>query len=367
MSNDHYAVLTVHDFSALREIAPTLALQTNCSNIFQTPLWFENLFATALRHASDAQLFLVRDLRDPEIQLCLPMARISVQPTRFSPRKLFGLANYYSSLFGPIAGTRALECGDIYRALAAAIKHDRPACDIVDLHPLDVDSPFFSNMRSALSKEGFIVDTYSCFGNWYLQVGGRSFDEYFTSLPSQLRNTIKRKRRRLKDTGSAKLTVFTEANEALTAAIDAYLQVYLRSWKVPEPFPEFIPSLCRIAAREGWLRLGLLSIDDQPIAAQIWFVKNGQALIYKLAYDERFADMSGGTLVSAALMQHVIDIDKVAEVDYLTGDDAYKRDWMSHRRERRGIVAFNSGTAAGWTSAIRHGAGRIARALHLRD
>jgi len=40
-------------------------------------------------------------------------------------------------------------------------------------------------------------------------------------------------------------------------------------------------------------------------------------------------------------MRYVIDIDKVACVDYLSGDDAYKKEWMSHRRERWGIMIFN--------------------------
>ena len=33
-------------------------------------------------------------------------------------------------------------------------------------------------------------------------------------------------------------------------------------------------------------------------------------------------------------MAYVIDTDKVAEIDFLTGNDAYKQDWMSDRRER---------------------------------
>ena len=33
-------------------------------------------------------------------------------------------------------------------------------------------------------------------------------------------------------------------------------------------------------------------------------------------------------------MQYVIDIDQVEEIDFLTGNDAYKQDWMSERRER---------------------------------
>ncbi|HEY8908590.1 MAG TPA: GNAT family N-acetyltransferase, partial [Rhodoferax sp.] len=67
---------------------------------------------------------------------------------------------------------------------------------------------------------------------------------------------------------------------------------------------------------------------------------------------------SAGSVLTAALMRHVIDVDHVEEVDYLTGDDAYKRDWMSHRRERWGIVAFDLRTAAGLWAWLRHWAGK---------
>jgi CelD/BcsL family acetyltransferase involved in cellulose biosynthesis len=62
--------------------------------------------------------------------------------------------------------------------------------------------------------------------------------------------------------------------------------------------------------------------------------------IFKLAYDERFAQLSAGSVLTSQLMRQVIDVDRVAVVDYLTGDDAYKRDWMSHRRERVGVRAL---------------------------
>lgn len=53
-------------------------------------------------------------------------------------------------------------------------------------------------------------------------------------------------------------------------------------------------------------------------------------------------------------MEHVIDVDRVREVDYLTGDDAYKKDWMSHRRERWGIIAMNPRTPHGLITATGH-------------
>jgi CelD/BcsL family acetyltransferase involved in cellulose biosynthesis len=115
----------------------------------------------------------------------------------------------------------------------------------------------------------------------------------------------------------------------------------------------------------GTLRLGIIHVDGEPAAAQLWFVHNGCALIYKLAYDERFADLSVGTILSAALFQHALDVDKVTEVDYLSGDDAYKKDWMSHRRERWGILALNPRTPRGALAIARHVGGRAMKRAAL--
>jgi CelD/BcsL family acetyltransferase involved in cellulose biosynthesis len=140
-----------------------------------------------------------------------------------------------------------------------------------------------------------------------------------------------------------------------------YARIYASSWKTPEPFPQFIDGLARACAEAGWLRLGIVYIDEQPAAAQIWIVTGGIATIYKLAYDERYARLSLGTILTAHLMEQVIDADKVHEVDYLTGDDAYKKDWMSDRRERWGIVAFNLRRPWGALAAMRHLSARMVR------
>ena len=47
------------------------------------------------------------------------------------------------------------------------------------------------------------------------------------------------------------------------------------------------------------------------------------------------------------LMEHAIEKDRVVEADYLIRDDPYKKAWMSHRRERWGIMAYNPKTISG--------------------
>jgi CelD/BcsL family acetyltransferase involved in cellulose biosynthesis len=64
-------------------------------------------------------------------------------------------------------------------------------------------------------------------------------------------------------------------------------------------------------------------------------------------------------VLSAALFRHALDVDRVSDIDYLTGDDDYKRDWMTHRRERVGLVAFRKASIAGRLSWVRHRLGRL--------
>jgi CelD/BcsL family acetyltransferase involved in cellulose biosynthesis len=58
------------------------------------------------------------------------------------------------------------------------------------------------------------------------------------------------------------------------------------------------------------------------------------------------------------MMRHMLDEEKVAEVDFGHGDDLYKQSWLPERRERWGILAFNPHTIAGLALAARHIAGR---------
>lgn len=325
----------------MRALHPALAMPQAQGSLFRSLPWFENLHAHGLEpERSAATLVLAADAGG-----CLP--------TLDDGHCLRALANYYSSLYGPI--------GALPQSLAASLKAARRAR--VDLHPLDPCAPEFQQLKQALTEAAYWVDDYYCFGNWYLDVEGRSWADYLAARPSQLRSNIQRGKGKLDKAGSWGIEIQQHADADLDAAIAALETVYAKSWKGPEPQAEFIPNLCRMAAREGWLRLGVLRLGATPLAAQLWLTHNGVASIYKLAYDEDAARYSAGTVLTAAMFEQALDLDRVREVDYLNGDEPYKRDWMSHRRERRGIVAFDLSQRAGLTAALRHWAGRALRCL----
>jgi hypothetical protein len=325
-------------------------------SIFLELPWFQNFVQTAMAPEERARIYTAADPQGAPAGMLLMRSPQSSS----SLRKLESLSNYYSCFYAAHLAPPAGNSSATLRALTKAFAEEKPRWDAVEIKPLDVDSKEFPQLVEAFKAAGFVVQTYFSFGNWYLRVNGRSFKEYSESLPSVLKNTLSRKRKKLEKTGRAKIEIVT-GGPGLDAAIEAYMKVYLSSWKQPEPFPQFVPGLIRMCAAMGSLRLGIIHVDGEPAAAQLWMVHHGNALIYKLAYDERFADLSVGTILSATLFEHALDVDKVTEVDYLSGDDAYKKDWMSQRRERWGILALNPRTPRGVLAIARHIGGRAVK------
>ncbi|MEB0012028.1 GNAT family N-acetyltransferase [Glaciimonas sp. Gout2] len=319
-------------------------------DFFSTLPWFEHLAETALSHRHRLRLYCIESGVE---RLLLPMCHKVNRNRFFGTRRLTALANYYTPLFGPVGMPSDTQTAEMLTALLRAAANDKPQWDTIDLHPLDVDGKTFACLLAGFQAASMPIQRYFCFGNWYLDVNGRDYQAYFNGLSSKLRNTITRRSRQLVDAKRLRIEIVCDAKD-IEKSITDYEEIYRSSWKENEVFPTFIPGLIRSCAKQGALRLGIAYVDDQPAAAQIWIVHHRVASIYKLAYNERFTKLSIGTILTSRLMQQVIDIDKVREVDYLTGDDAYKKDWMSHRRERWGIIAFNLRTLRGAMSAADH-------------
>lgn len=328
-------------------------------SFYHSLAWYRNFVGMALDPEECMSIYALE-------QNGLPLAALPVRYKKqhgvLSLRTLSSLSNYYTTLFEPLIDH---DHRDSLETLIRAICVNTPAWDVVNLKPLFRDSSLFSELVQSFERAGMVVQTYFCAGNWYSPLDGKSYQEYLAGLRSSVRNIARSKNKKLERSGRARVEITTGA-AGLEAAIEAYEKVYAASWKVPEPYPLFVPGLIRACAEMGWLRLGVAYVDNAPAAAQLWIVKDGKAAIYKIAYDQKFADLSVGSYLTMQLMERVIDGDRVHEVDYLSGDDRYKRDWMSHRRELWGILAMNPRTVGGALSIIRHVGGRALKTTARR-
>ena len=276
-------------------------------------------------------------------------------------REVSALSNFYTAIFAP-AFAADVSAEDLL-PLTRALRRGGARAAAYRFSPMDPASREFDLLRRALVLAGLSAHAYFAFGNWYEPVS-QAWAGYLKDRSGQVRSTIKRNGKKFKAEGGRLEIV--QGGDGLEAALAAYQTVYSKSWKVPEPYPGFVPNLIRLCAARGWLRLGLAWLGDTPVAAQIWIVANGRADIYKLAYDEAYKALAPGTLLTALLMEHAIDVDHVQEIDYLIGDDPYKATWMSQRRERFGLVAYDPLTLRGLLGLTRQAIGATWRHLRAR-
>jgi len=298
------------------------------SDFFRSLEWFQCLSATAVSNPPR-----VYDGGDTALVCCRHGS------------SLHSLTNFYTPEFGPL-GDGPLE------GIVERIARDRATS--VQLHFLR--EPLTRALADALRRGAFFVYPYFMYENWYLRLQGRDFETYLKARPSRLINTIRRRRKKLAAAHRYDIVLSRDAER-----IQDFVAVYATSWKRPEPYPEFIPALAQMCASLGILRLGTLYIDGEPAASQFWITTAKKALIYKLAYKDRFRDFSVGSILSLELFRQAIDEDRVQEIDYGVGSEPYKKDWMEDKRQLYGLAAYNLRTASGLALA---GLEKAKQAMH---
>lgn len=275
---------------------------------------------------------LLATARDGDDFAALPLAR--------GDKGLTGLANWYTFRLRPLVSSRQA-APRLLTSIARGLRH-RAAH--ITLSHLPDEGGEAQDLASAFRRAGWFVALERCDTNHRLDVAGRSFADYLATRPGPLRTTLKRKARKVA------CTIHRDWSDALWAD---YETVYAKSWKGEEGSMAFLKHFAQAEAQAGRLRLGLASAEGQVVAAQLWTVEGGTAFIHKLAYVEEAKPLSPGTSLSAALFEAVIDGDLVAHIDFGTGDDPYKRDWMEMREPRWRLTAMDPHRPGQWAAIAR--------------
>jgi CelD/BcsL family acetyltransferase involved in cellulose biosynthesis len=274
--------------------------------------------------------------------------------------ELRALSNYYTGLYGPSGapGTADLQ------ALLDTVALPQLRCPVLHLAPLSQDAG--RALRQALQRLGWHARVFPAFGNWTQPVQGLRFPDYMARRPARLLGTWRRKQRRFTQPGGAGAIHWYTRPDEVEPGMTAFESVYARSWKPQESHPGLVREWARQCAARGWLRLAVATWEGRPVAAQFWFTAHGRACIFKLAYDEACKPLSAGTVLTAEMFRHSMEVDGVHEVDYLSGDDAYKQDWMSHRRQRVAVLACNPARVHGLLRMLRAWGSDLRGRLHGR-
>ena len=343
-------------FTALSPELSALFAGAGERSFFFQAAWYDLLSRHALPAGAHVRLYVEGGARP-----CAALVCHTDQLAR-GAHELKSFCNVYSCEHGPLIDSSEPAALAGLERLIVVLAGGEP-WQTITIPGLDATDQAFRVLAEGLRRARFVVQPFFDSGTWYESTAGLSYERYLASRPSVLRNTWRRKGRQLESAGKVELRFIDGEGRELDAATAAYERVYRRSWKPVELFPGFIPALIALLARLGALRLGILYLEGDPIAAEFWIVWRGRAMIYKLAYDERFRRYSPGTYLTMRMMERVLTRDRPHEVNFGRGDDPYKKLWLARRRERWGIVAANPRMVRGVYVAGRILASRLLHRL----
>lgn len=173
-----------------------------------------------------------------------------------------------------------------------------------------------------------------------------TWDELLQSISRNLRSQWRRARRTLEAEGEVRVRT-VRGGEELPGALEALLRVEGSGWKARQGTAIASTPRTRTlywdfaerAAANGWLRIHLLELEGEAIAADLDCVYGGECYLVKTGFDERFASFSPGLLLRGEALRLAIE-DGCRGYDFLGPPDGYKMRWASELRPRLHLYAY---------------------------
>jgi CelD/BcsL family acetyltransferase involved in cellulose biosynthesis len=156
------------------------------------------------------------------------------------------------------------------------------------------------------------------------------WEAYLASLGKKDRHELRRKVRRLFDSGGdVSFEVLSEQSEVV-AAMDTFLNLHTGSRQDKTDFmtdgmSSFFRRMASALSAEGLIRLFILQINARPAAAVLCFDAGSYLYLYNSGYDPEFSSLSVGLVSKALCLKWAIENGKKG-IDFLRGNEPYKYD-----------------------------------------
>jgi CelD/BcsL family acetyltransferase involved in cellulose biosynthesis len=322
----------------------------DAAHVFRSWEWQATWWRTLGRHgARDGRALRVLCVRAADGRaLCILPLYTEPAPVAGRRARLLGDGVVGSDYLGAIGDARALE-GRL--ALDDA--------DTMELTDLDVDLRHACTGWQAVT----LAPRYVC---PFARVD--DFQAYVDARPGGFGRQIAQRARRLARLPGFRLEIHDDPDER---TLDTLFALHRERWAaeggsqgITSPRVElFHRRAIALCAGRGWVRVGLLFVDNQPVAAGYAFVRGGRFSWYQsgLRMDPALRRHSAGMVLMVEMMRRAAD-HGATDFDFLHGEEPYKGIWATSRRTTHMLRARRA-TIAGHAQDLYRALRRAARAI----
>lgn len=157
-----------------------------------------------------------------------------------------------------------------------------------------------------------------------------TWDAYMATLGKKDRHELRRKIRRLFDSGADVTFDVLSDQQGVVGVMDEFLELHRTSRADKTEFmtPEmevFFRRMASAMAAEGLVRVFMLRVNGKPAASVLCFDAGSHLYLYNSGYDPEFSSLSVGLVSKALCLQWAIE-NGMRGLDFLRGDESYKYD-----------------------------------------
>jgi CelD/BcsL family acetyltransferase involved in cellulose biosynthesis len=153
------------------------------------------------------------------------------------------------------------------------------------------------------------------------------FEGYLAGIDKKQRHEIRRKMRRMEESGLEHRWYIATDPATLETEVEAFLELMASdpskaNFLTPAMRTQ-MQTICRAALDGGWLQLAFLEIEGSKAAGYLNFDYQDRIWVYNSGIDNRFGEYSPGWVLLGHLLQWANENQR-SEFDFMRGNEAYK-------------------------------------------
>jgi CelD/BcsL family acetyltransferase involved in cellulose biosynthesis len=251
-------------------------------------------------------------------------------------------------------------------AAAAALAED-PEWDVLELSRLLDGGSFVAALAAAWPGRGRLRPLRASRGEVYpfLEFGEDGIDGWLKGRSRSVREDLGKRTRRLERAGAeVRGTADGTALEANFAALES---LHDARWGAEtEAMAASLPRLHRAfaaaALERGWLRLSVMELEGEAVAATYAWMLGRRYMLYISGYDPAYRSRGVGSGLMSATIRAAAE-EGAAVYDLMRGDEGYKRRLETGRRSSSSHLIARPGSARGRSAALEQRAKELGRRL----
>jgi CelD/BcsL family acetyltransferase involved in cellulose biosynthesis len=197
---------------------------------------------------------------------------------------------------------------------------------VLDLYNIIDYSPTLNLLKNQAQKRSWDFLLEPVQPSPYITLPG-DWETYLAGIKKKQRHEIRRKLRRLEETGAAWRWYIVDDANTLESETEDFIELMLQDESkaqfLSEKMQEHMRKMARCSFNEGFLQLSFLEIDGQKAAGKMVFDYRDQLWAYNSGVNFKLGEYSPGWILLSLLLQWANERD-YKEFDFMRGDEEYK-------------------------------------------